>query len=47
MACRPVLRFPTERSPGFTQNGLEKESWPASVSSLGENVPLIPEVRGD
>lgn len=39
-----LLGFPTQTSPGFTENGQKKTKYP--VNSLGDNVLLKSQVRG-
>lgn len=38
---------PTQPSLGFAENGPEKRKYTVSVSSRGENVLMMPEVRGE
>ena len=41
------LGFSPQPSLGFTENGLKKRKYPVSSSSVGANVLLMPEVRGE
>lgn len=39
--------FLTQPSLGFRENVLKKKTYPVSSSSLGKNVFLVPEVKGE